>query len=865
MSSLLCVLILSIPLAASDWSRGFADPRPEYGMGVYWWWFGPAVTKQEVERELDVMHRAKISYALIFPIYPLSVDDPARGIRNLRYLSPEFLDVLRHTALKAKERGITLDLLIGTGWPYGGPSITPELAAKRMRVGPPELKEHEAVIEQAPAMTLIQSPTGMQVKRPSLGGEGLVMDHLSREALETYLNAVGAKLLDAVPPGTVRALHSDSLEVFGTEWTGGLLDEFRRRRGYDLAPHLPALVAESGPLTADLRHDFWKTLSDVALDNYVRPLHQWCRARGVTLQSESYGSPPVDMRSFREIDHPMGESYDWKMFVASRWASSAAHQYGKRTTSAEAYTWLRFPRYVSTLEDVKLGSDLHFICGINKIVAHGYAYSPPAVGVPGWGYYASIMMNDTNPWWPYFPLLSDYVRRVSYALSLAKPKVDVALYLPEDDVMAEQPVGQGRGLNLYMTTKFKLGGGRVPEFGLPAAFASESAVIKTLITSGYTFDGFDHGLLDAGLRTSGGRLEAGDVAYRIAVLPNLTGVSLAILERLVEFCRAGGVVIATRRLPERVYGVEDREANQARLRALISEIFGEGRQGRHRCGKGLGIFVADDTVEFARELAALGPEIRFERPDADLVFLHRGDESRDIYFLANTSRELKTFRARFRDGKGRPRFWNAMTGAISEVPVFARTEIPLRLDPLGSTLVVFENEPGGAPATATDVPAPLPAIAVAGPWTLRIEGRETRLAELRSWTELPAHRFHAGRGDYTVTFDLPAVAARGFWLELGEVREIAEVRVNGEQAGVAWMRPYRLDVSKWLRVGRNTLEIGVTNLLINRVLGAPEPDYSGLEPLRFPQPEEKKRVPEPLPSGLLGPVQLVPYKVSAAR
>lgn len=121
------------PPAAEAWELNFATPPGQYRIGVYWWWFGPAQTKAEVTRELAVMRDAGIGYVLIFPLYPLSPDDPAKGIHNLQYLSAEFLEVLEFTAEKAKELEIDVDVLIGTGWPYGGPSITPELGAQRLR------------------------------------------------------------------------------------------------------------------------------------------------------------------------------------------------------------------------------------------------------------------------------------------------------------------------------------------------------------------------------------------------------------------------------------------------------------------------------------------------------------------------------------------------------------------------------------------------------------------------------------------------------------------------------------------------------------------------------------------------------------
>ena len=721
----------------------FANPPPEHKIGVYWWWFGPAVTKAEVTRELDVMRRAGIGYVLIFPIYPISPNDPAREIRNLRYLSPEFLDVVDFTTARAKEVGITADLLMGTGWPYGGPSITPELSARRLRVEkipvsetglakPLLLKPYEkleaawlvqnegtqinlagasdmteslqryAQLNPPPGsgpgtlMAFIESPTGMKVKRPALGAEGLVLDHLSQKAVQTYLDAVAAKLLPSTH-GRLRALHSDSLEVFGEEWTPAFLDEFLQRRGYDLKPYLPALVSDIGPLTGDVRHDYWQTVSELGVDNYLHVVHAWCHRHGVRLQSESYGTPPVGLNGYTDVDFPMGEGCNWKVFTPSRWASSAAHQLGKRTTSAEVYTWLRHPRYVATLQDLKIGSDLHFICGINKLVAHGYAYSPPAAGIPGWGYYASVMLNDNNPWWPYFHLVADYTQRVSYALSLGKPVVDVGLYLPEDDVMAGQPVGNG--LNLAGAVQSWMTGKKhVAEFGLPEAYLAESPVIKSILISGFSFDGFDRSILPPGLQTVNGRLERGDAAYRIVVLPSLTGISLPILEKLADFCHAGGVLVATRRLPAVAYGVRNHAENCARVRELITKIFGgESFAAIHRneYGRGRGVFVPDEEEGLRQVLTSLNPQLGFDHADADIAFAQRGEGGRQIYFITNTSAQSKSFAALFRDGKGKPELWDPMTGKRCGCSAIRRerrwNRVSLELDPYGSILVGFDG------------------------------------------------------------------------------------------------------------------------------------------------------------------------------
>ncbi len=106
--ALLVLLAFAPPAFSNDWESDFADPGPEHAVGVYWWWFGPAQTKDEADRELRVMKKARIGRVLIFPIYPIAVDDPARGIRNYPYLSAEFLDILCHTVQTAQRLGVLL-------------------------------------------------------------------------------------------------------------------------------------------------------------------------------------------------------------------------------------------------------------------------------------------------------------------------------------------------------------------------------------------------------------------------------------------------------------------------------------------------------------------------------------------------------------------------------------------------------------------------------------------------------------------------------------------------------------------------------------------------------------------------------------
>ena len=279
-------------LAIAALQGSFRVPPDDSRIMVRWWWFGPAVTTEELDRELHEMKDAGIGGFEVQPVYPLTLDDPGKGLMNLRYLSPEFLAAVSSTGRTAHGLGLRMDMTMGSGWPYGGPHITAELAAEGLHclrvpiqegaltVPGPQLQEGQRYLAAfvAPGNTshfdassarrvdpqqdgsfqlqphagprvllfFVAGLTCQQVKRAAVGAEGNVLDHYNRAATEKHLEAVGAPLA-AAGGGNIRAMFCDSLEVYGSDWTSGFLKEFQRRRGYDLTPHLPALVADGGP------------------------------------------------------------------------------------------------------------------------------------------------------------------------------------------------------------------------------------------------------------------------------------------------------------------------------------------------------------------------------------------------------------------------------------------------------------------------------------------------------------------------------------------------------------------------------------------------------------------------------------------
>ncbi len=225
--------------------------------------------------------------------------------------------------------------------------------------------------------------------------------------------------------------------MYESDWTPKLLDEFRARRGYDLTPHLPELAAGTTPEAADVRYDWGRTLAELIDEHYLTPLNTWAREHHTKFRSQSYGSPAVTLSSNALVDLPEGEGSQWHGgFSFTRWATSASHVYGRPITSSETWTWLHSPSFRATPLDMKAEADTFFLQGINQFVGHGWPYSPPSVGDPGWSFYAAAVFNDHNPWWMVMPDVMGYFTRMSYLLRQGSPANDVAVLLPEEDAQA---------------------------------------------------------------------------------------------------------------------------------------------------------------------------------------------------------------------------------------------------------------------------------------------------------------------------------------------------------------------------------------------------------------------------------------------
>ncbi len=878
-------------------TSSFANPPDDAKIMVRWWWFGPAVTTPQLEREMKLMKAGGIGGFEVQPTYPLALDGAVPGLKNLKFMSPEFLDALKFTGAKAKELGLRFDLTLGSGWPYGGPMFSIDEAAGRLRpqtieaaagatsVLVPTLRAGEKLIAaylpaaaggftelqirnhaaQLPAALttatkvqfFVAGHTGMMVKRPAFGAEGYVIDSYDPAVVDKFIREIAEPELKAVAANPPYAVFCDSLEVAGEDWTTNFFAEFQKRRGYDLRPLLPALTNDVGAKTLDIRHDWGRTLTELFNDRFLAPLQKWSQASHTRFRIQGYGTPPSALFSYAYADLPEGEGYQWKNFRDSRVASSASHLLGRPVTSSETWTWLHSPVFRATPLDMKAEADLHFLQGINQLIAHGWPYTAEGIEYPGWRFYASAVFNEKNPWWIVMPDITAYLQRVSHVLRQGQPANDIALYLSNSDVWASFTPGRVA----WNTAAGQLLGREVP---------------RQLLEAGFNYDFIDDGLLELRGHVDGGALAFGDLRYRTVVLPGIEHIPVATMRALEQFARGGGLVVATRRLPALAPGYLTPATDSQEVAAIAARLF--------TAPDAKGLFVENEAQLGAQLAKRARPDVVLTPATPEIGFVHRHLEDGDVYFLANTSNTPRTVQATFRVQSPYAASFDPMDGSRNAITCAANpsggTTTTLDLPPYGSQVLVFSNHP--MPKAREPKLATVPALDLSTGWqvTFAKDPKPVAMDQLVSWTESEATKHFSGVASYVKVFDVSpelraskrlvlyfgqgqplAVTGRGPQrfqaLYEGPVREAALVYINGRRAGALWHPPYAIDLTGRLITGKNQLYIEVANLAVNFMAGRPLPDYKALTAKygeRF-QAQDMQLI-APVPSGLLGPIKL---------
>ena len=724
------------------------------------------------------------------------------------------------------------------------------------------------------------------------GGKGLEVDKLSRASLERFFNdGVCRATIEKVGPHAGKAYHAlvtDSYEPGSQNWTAGLEQTFEERFGYSIMPFLPALtgrIVESAEVTERFLFDFRRLLADQFAENYYGYLRELANRHGLKLYAETYGHGNFDnLQCASLVDVPMDEFWGGGLQLGG--LASAVHTSGKKILAAEAFTTARDTKayHPATL---KVLGDRAFCAGINRFIFHASAHQPwtaPGVEMTMMGCGINFRRNIT--WADQAYGWVDYLSRCQHLLQQGQFVADVLRF-----------VGEGAPAGTLVPWALHDEGRRIQGCSWDACTAE--TVLSLSVNKGRL-------VLPSGM------------SYRMLVLPETTAMSEQLLKKIKALVEQGATVSVGNR-PVSATGLQNYPHSDRVVQQIGNELWGnlDGVERKQR-SFGKGRLFCGMTIPEALDAANVLPDVQETDPGImPLEWIHRYVETEDthLYFVANPSKQTMSQEVLFRVAGYVPEFWNPMDGSRIQAPVYreenGRTSVLLNLDPEASVFVVFRRSrpqphlesfahDAGTYRFAKDEihlfeNAPKP-VAVDGTWNVSFSSHPGQpdpivLKKLISWPEHSDElvKYFSGTGIYATTFDVPNELFTkniALYLDLGRVHEMVEIRVNGKDAGLIWIAPFKLDVTSLLKPGKNTLEVRVTNLPVNRQIGnAQYPDDCDFGPdgllsvHKLPDwlPDLSKR-PEPRrvsfstwrhwgkddplrPSGLLGPVRIVPAVV----
>jgi hypothetical protein len=725
---------------------------------------------------------------------------------------------------------------------------------------------------------------------------GLEVDKMDAAAVAFHIKSLYTPVWDDSPAQvgtTFKALLLDSWEAGCENWAPQIRDEFKKRWGYDLDPWLPTLtgrVVLNLDATERFLWDYRRTLADLVADNHYAVFQQAAHDHHMLLTAEApgIGEPTVadGLQCKGRTDIPMGEFWVNHTYEENiddpKEAASAAHIYGMKIVATESYT--SRPKTAMWTNDpysLKMMGDQEFCLGVNRFVFHRYAAQPwldrfPGMSMGPWG----INFERTNTWWDEGSAWISYISRSQYLLQQGRYIADLCYFY-------------GEGAPVFV----------------------EHAKLTPAVPAGYAYDACNAEILLNQMSVEDGSiaLKSG-MRYRVLVLPDTDRMTLPVLQKVEQLIKQGAVVYGPK--PTKSPSLAGYPDADGQIQTIANAVWGDcdGKSvTEHTYGKGKIVWGADLAATIATK-----PD--FESPQPDLLYLHRLDQTSDIYFVSNQESKERTVACTFRVTNKVPEFWHSDTGKTERVALYQQadgcTTLPIHFDPSGSVFVIFHPTDAdktslatltyqgqtlfpadGSPAAEVpvksaagsssllawkagqyaattragaalhaEVPALPDPLIVQGPWQIEFQPKrgapdKATFDQLISWPDSTDDgiKYFSGTATYRKDVTIPAeflTAGRHAYLDLGNVKNLAEVSVNGKSLGILWKTPFRVDLTTVATTGVNHLEIKVTDLWPNRLIGdaklpkekqitwASQSIYTADSPL--------------LPSGLIGPVQLIP-------
>jgi hypothetical protein len=657
---------------------------------------------------------------------------------------------------------------------------------------------------------------------------GLEANKMSKEDFANHLKNYTDVLLERTAPRKEgvgwTGFHMDSWESGAQNWTEGIVEEFKKRRGYDPEPYFLAYTGraiESVEITERFLWDLRQTCKELVLENHVEFGKAYAHKNGLELTIEPYDMNPAgDLDLGAIADMIMAEFWSKRFGYHTSYAvleaTSISHITGQPIVGAEVFTsnnneaWQEYPW------SMKDQSDWALALGVNRFVYHTFAHKPlgeehrPGMTMGQYG----VHWDRGQTWWPMVEAYHKYISRSSHMMQQGQAVSDILYLTPEGSPMV---------------------------FKAPNDALIENGAIPD--KKGFGFDGCSPLMLMERATVENGKIVfPGATSYELLVLPNFETMTPELLEKIISLVEKGAKIIGNP--PVKSPSLVDYPICDENLKNLAKKLWGSlqipKNLSERKFGEGIIYWGGNlestelyptykSTVEL---LSQLNISEDFSSDNNTIRFGHRRTADKDIYFIANRTDAKQTTACTFR-AEGEPELWNSVTGETRKITDYSLengfTTIPMEFFPFESFFVVFQTDKRPQALSKTgkgNFPAFNKVKTIEGSWNVSFDSKfggpeNIEFDKLQDWTnhEMRGIKYYSGIATYKKTFDIENLDDKKYYIDLGVVNDIARVKLNGKDIGVVWCAPWRIDISSALKEGENRLEIEVANRWINRLLG----------------------------------------------
>jgi hypothetical protein len=684
-------------------------------------------------------------------------------------------------------------------------------------------------------------PTYIKNSPATAEGTGLEMDKMSRAPIKKHFDAFIGEVMRRIPEKdrkTFKVMVEDSWEKAGQNFTDDFLSIFQSRYGYDAKPYLPVMaghVIGNEDISSRFLWDVRRLAAELEASENVGGLTEIANKHGLQSWLENYGDwgfPGETLLYGKYADRVGGEFWEDQKKPYIPVAASCSHIYNKPAVYAESFTNSSDP-YRHNPQTLKRFADAAFAEGMTRCVLHVYVHQAYEDMYPGIDSWFGVEFNRKNTWFGQADIFTGYLKRCGLMLERGLNVADIACFIGED-----VPVNSG-----------------------PFEMKNREGKAIPALPAGYRYDYVNSDIILNSMTVKDGRLMLPHgVSYRILLLPEIKTMRPEVLEKIGQLAAAGAVIAGNP--PAGSPSLENYPAADEMVKNLSVGIWENPSVYRN--------------TSLEDVFAELNITPDFQSDGENILFAHRTDGDREIYFISNQNADRVQFTAQFRVSGKAPELWNPVTGEIRSLPAFGQqgnnTAVPLQLEAYESTFVVFsKNVQTGKPANlqpADNFPAAVTLFEITSPWTVEFQSDSIHRGpsepvifnELTDWTKIDnlQIKYYSGAAIYrTVINTLNPVDLKSsdIFLEFDKVSAMAKVSINGKYAGGIWTPPYRINIAGLLHEGENEVEIEVVNNWINRIIGD---GFLQKEERKAASPFARVNAGSPLQeSGLTGKVRIV--------